>query len=89
VGVISVESASLAWLGEESERLAGMVVSATPAMSGGLRATSLAIRGLHDEVDEAARRIADRLQLTGEAASTAASAFASTEATNEDRIYEV
>ena len=89
MGVISVDSASLAWLGAESERLAGTVASVTPAVSGGFSATSAAVEALHRDVDDAARRIAGRLQLTGVKVSNAARGFAATEAINEDLIYEV
>ena len=65
MGVISVDSSSLAWLGADSERLARTVVSAAPGVSGGFSATSAAVQALHREVDNAARRIAVRLQLTG------------------------
>ena len=89
MGVISVDSASLAWLGAESEHLASRVVSAAPAVGGGFIATSAAVEAIHREVDKAARRIADRLQLTGEKVSNAARGFAATEAINKDLIYEV
>jgi hypothetical protein len=89
VGVISVEAVGLAWLGAESERLAGTVVSAAPAVTGGFGATSAAVRALHTDVDEAARRIADRLLSTGEKVSNAARTFAAAEAVNEDLVYGV
>ena len=89
MGVISVDGTSLAWLGAESEHLAGTVVSAAPAVSGGFSATSAAVRALHGDVDEAARRIAVRLQSTGEQVSNAARGFAVTEAINEDLIYAI
>jgi len=89
VGVISVDSLSLAWLGAESERLAGRVVSAAPAVSGGFGATSAAVEALHHVVDNAARRIAGRLQLTGGKVSNVSRGFAATEAINKDLIYEV
>jgi hypothetical protein len=89
VGVISVDSAGLAWLGAQSEHLAGTVVSAAPAVSGGFGATSAAVRGLHSDVDEAARRIAGRLLSTGGKVSNAAHGFAAAEAVNEDLIYGV
>ncbi len=69
MGVISVEAASLAWLGTECERLGGTLVSAAPAVSGGFGATSAAVRALNDDVDDAARRIANLLQSTGETVS--------------------
>ncbi|HKV19754.1 MAG TPA: hypothetical protein VJR50_12025 [Mycobacterium sp.] len=83
MGVISVDSSGLAWLGVECERFAESAVSASPGVSGGLGATSAAVRALHAEVDAAARRIGDRLRSTGEAASTAGGTFALTEAANE------
>jgi hypothetical protein len=89
VGVISVDSASLAWLSAECERLAGRVVSAAPAVSGGFGATSKAVRRLHREVDEAAGRIASRLRSTGKTVSSAADGFAATEAINEDLLHAV
>jgi len=89
VGVISVDSRSLAWLGAESEHLAGTVALAAPAVSGGFSATSAAVEALHRDVDETALRIADRLQATGEKVSNAARGFAATEAINEDLIYEI
>jgi hypothetical protein len=89
VGVISVDNASLAWLGAESEHLAGTVVSAVPGVSGGFSATSAAVRELHRDVDEATRRIASRLQSNGEMVSNTARRFAGTEAINENLIYGV
>jgi hypothetical protein len=89
MGVISVDSAGLAWLCAESERLAGTVVSAAPAVGRGFGATSATVRALHGDVDRAARRIAGRLQSTGEKVSNAARGFAATEAINEDLLYEV
>lgn len=89
MGVISVEAASLAWLDTECERLAGTVMSAAPAVSGGFGATSAAVRALDSDVDDAARRIAGRLQSTGETTSNAGREFAVTEAFNEDLLYEV
>lgn len=90
MGIISVESAGLAWLGAECERQAnGVGNCAAPAVGGGLRATSAAVRALHSDVDDTARRISARLRSTGEAASNAASGFAAAEATNEDLLYEV
>jgi hypothetical protein len=47
------------------------------------------VRALHSDIDEAARRIAGRLQTTGEKVSHAARGFAGTEAVNEDLLYEV
>jgi uncharacterized Ntn-hydrolase superfamily protein len=89
VGVISADSSSLAWLGSECDRLAGTVVSAAPAVSGGFRATSAAVQAVHSEVEWAAQRIADRLRSTGEKMSGAGRAFAAAEATNEDLLDEV
>ena len=89
MGVISVDGASLAWLGAESERLAGTGVSRAPAVSGGFGATSAAVRALHSDVDDAARLIAVRLRSTGERMSNVGREFTVTEAINEDLIYEV
>ena len=89
MGAISVDSSSLAWLGTKSEHLAGTVVVAAPAVSGGFSATSAAVRALHSDLDNAARRIAGRLQSTGEMVSNAARGFVATEAINEDLIYEI
>ncbi len=88
VGVISVESTSLACLGAECDRLAGSVIPAASAVKGGFVATSAAVRALHSEVDGAARRIASRLRTTGETVSDVGRHFASTEATNEDLLHE-
>jgi hypothetical protein len=88
--MISVDSAGLAWLGARCERQANAIGDcAAPAVHGGLAATAAAVQALHSDVAVASRRIADRLQSTGEAALGAASAFAATEASNEDLIYEV
>ncbi len=89
MGVISVDSTGLTWLGGECHRLAETVVSASPTVSGGFRATSAAVQALHNEVDRAAQRIADRLRSTGEKVSGAGRAFAAAEAANEDLLYEV
>lgn len=89
VGVISVDSTSLTWLGAESDRLAGSVISAPPAVSGGFRATSAAVRAIHEEVDGVGRRVADRLRATGEAVVGTGRDFSAAEATNEDLLYEV
>jgi hypothetical protein len=89
VGVISVDSAGLAWLRAECERLAGTVVSAAPTVGGGFGATSVTVRALHGDVDKAAWRIAGRRQSTGEKVSNATQGFAATEAINEDLLYKV
>ncbi len=91
MGIISVDSAGLAWLGTECEQRAAVVLGdgAAPAVSGGLSATAAAVRGVHGDVEEAARRIAARLQETAEAASSAASAFATTEPDNTDLLTDV
>ena len=85
-----MDSAGLAWLVDECEQAVNVIgVCATPIVSGGLSATSAAVRGLHSDVAAVAQRIKHRLQSTAEAASSAASAFADAEARNEDLIYEV
>ncbi|WP_123029386.1 hypothetical protein [Mycolicibacterium stellerae] len=89
MGMIGVDSASLGSLGAECECRAGAGVSSAPAVSGGFGATAAAVRALHSDIDEAARLIADRLQLTGGMVSSAARGFAAAEAANEDMLYEV
>jgi hypothetical protein len=87
VRIISVDSASLVWLGAESERLAGASLSGAPTVSGGFAATSAAVRTLHSDVEEAGERIAGRLRSTGDTVSRAAHGFAGTETINEDLLY--
>lgn len=47
------------------------------------------MRALHSDVDEAARRIAGRLQSTGKKVSNAARGFAAAEAVNQHLVHEV
>lgn len=84
MGIISVDSAGLAWLGTECDKRAAVVIGgcAAPAVSGGLWATSAAVRAVHGDVGEATQLIAARLRSTGQEASSAATRFATTEVHN-------
>jgi hypothetical protein len=90
VGVINVDSAGLASLAAGCEQCAAAVTGGrgVPAVSGGLPATSAAVRAVHVEVDAVAQRVAGRLRSTGQETSAAATGFAATERHNSYLIDE-
>ena len=88
MGIISVDSAGLAWLGTECDKRAAVVIGgcAAPAVSGGLWATSAAVRAVHGDVGEATQLIADRLRSTGQKRRPCGDRLAATEVHNLIRL---